>query len=405
MSEHNAPTSEIFTAEINGNHYFVKKAPNLECVSEVLSKKFADELGVGEYVLPAKSFYTKGQDKGFVVMPLIPGIQTAFEAMKSGVELPKLDNNLVGKLETFDKITGNVDRHLNNVIFHSESQSYLLIDNALSFRPRGFYIPQRDLYHIAKEKYREKPLDTVMIKKAQDKLFYGLIDEAFSGFQQKTRKDKKDYYKMSIEDLVGKSNMNNQDSIIATAIAVKMDWCKRGTVGNGRGQCVPKKGERLRQAKSIAGGAFNAIDRSAGLIQKAAGTAAAIGVLNNLKTTVAKKPDPNAEKKSDSIATAIAMRMDWCKKGTVGNGRGQCVPKKGKQSKANKWMGRAVGGALLASPVVAPVAGYMALRHTDKKWRKAEEDLRKAEEDFNRSRLELQALINSPAGRVFKRRS
>ena len=250
MSEHNAPKSEIFTAEINGNHYFVKKAPNLECVSEVLSKKFADELGVGEYVLPAKSFYTKGQDKGFVVMPLIPGIQTAFEAMKNGVELPGLDNDLVGKLETFDRIIDNVDRHLNNVIFHEETNSYLLIDNALSFASRGFHLPQRDLIYLAKDVKGKRPLDTEMIKKAQDRSFYGLIDEAFSGFQQKTSKDKKKYYKISIEDLAGKSNVNKQDSIIATAIAIKKDGgCGRGRVDNGNGQCVPSKnrGKKFRE--------------------------------------------------------------------------------------------------------------------------------------------------------------
>ena len=90
--------------------------------------------------------------------------------------------------------------------------------------------------------------------------------------------------------------------------------------------------------------------------------------------------------------------MDWCKKGTVGNGKGQCVPVQQKQSKANKWMGRAVGGALIATPIAAPVAAYVAMRKSNK-------DLDQAEKDLKSSRDKLNDFMNTPEGSVFARRN
>ena len=228
-----------------------------------------------------------------------------------------------------------------------------------------------------------------------------------------------------------KKSQKNKDSIIATAIAVKMDrGCGKRMKGEG-GKCVPAGGGRLAQGmnnavssgdwgaaqkfggqivahekriaqarrkkfRQSAGNAFrgtaSALNRSADVIQKTAATAIAAKALHELSKR-------NQEKKDSYIATAIAVKMDGCKRGTVGNGRGQCVPTKGKQSKANKWMGRAVGGALLASPVVAPVAGYMALRQMDKKKQQTEKDL-------NNARSEMDKVLNSPAGKTtLKRKS
>ena len=231
--------------------------------------------------------------------------------------------------------------------------------------------------------------------------------------------------------------MNKQDSIIATAIAIKKDGgCGRGMVGF-QGRCIrAKKALGVTTGAltvgAMVGGTAMALNSHRKLskqrkeekdyIQEAGSYAEEakrnreqnVNQLNKQGSELSQKAQASADRmqsliddlekkskgKQDSlIATTIAMRMDWCKKGTVGNGRGQCVPTQQKQSKVNKWMGRAVGGALLASPIVAPAAGYLALRQMDKKREQTYKDL-------NNARSELSKTLNSPAGKTtFRGRS
>ena len=134
---------DIFTADINGQKFFIKGNSPLEkdwegwdnidkttmakqLKSEVATKEIADLVGVGEYYLPIKE-YGRGRTAK-VVTPFID----ATPAWDVNVEKLSMHEPDRRKLLALDYALGALDRHGGNVMIDKDGKPYM-IDNGLNF--------------------------------------------------------------------------------------------------------------------------------------------------------------------------------------------------------------------------------------------------------------------------------
>ena len=181
----NKPLHKVYQTEIDGVPYFVKESPSVLAASEVAAKRFADELGLGDHVLPVKAIYDKREKKSFVVCPLVPGLKTIADQFTfTGEPVDRVDikinDDMVSKMVTFDHIVGNPDRHMNN-IGYTPHGSILLIDHGYSFGNEKFFHvqAQQNLPLLGEKMPLLIDLDRSLMDRAKDPAFEKILDESF----------------------------------------------------------------------------------------------------------------------------------------------------------------------------------------------------------------------------------
>ena len=185
----NKPLHKVYQTEIDGVPYFVKESPSVLAASEVAAKKFADELGLGDHVLPVKAIYDKREKKSFVVCPLVPGLETVADRLNLTSQSEEqvninLDEESVKKMVTFDHIVGNPDRHMNNIAYTPYGK-VLLIDHGYSFGNEKFFHvqAQQNLPILGTIAGNKMPLfvdlDRSLMDRAKDPVFEKILDESF----------------------------------------------------------------------------------------------------------------------------------------------------------------------------------------------------------------------------------
>ena len=187
LGDFNNPVHKVYQTEIEGVPYFVKESPSVTAASEVASKRFADELGLGDHVLPVKAIYDKKEKKSFVVCPLVPGLRTIADQFTfTGQPVDRVDINIddgmVSKMVTFDHLVGNPDRHMNNIGYTPDGH-ILLIDHGYSFGNNKFFHvqPQQNLPLLGKNPLLVD-LDRSLMDKAKSPVFEKILDETFRDF-------------------------------------------------------------------------------------------------------------------------------------------------------------------------------------------------------------------------------
>lgn len=186
------PVHPVYQTEIDGKPYFVKESSSFQSASEIAAKRFADELGIGDHVLPVKAIYDKKKGRSFVIMPLVPGLKTAGAELIKGDTSNTVSLETASKLVTFDYIIGNPDRHVNNIAYTPEGHA-LLIDHGYCFGNWKFFglVNQQAIPSLTKA----SPLFTrnveSMISRAKDPVFLSIVDQSYKDLPPKVRQHAK----------------------------------------------------------------------------------------------------------------------------------------------------------------------------------------------------------------------